>query len=88
MKCDSNVILLWLDRQLIFVFRPGDFVPGDSGASVVNQERKALGILYAAWITEIPVMLLLLLTLLLLRIECDRFQIGVDQQTNLRITHI
>ena len=43
---------VWFDRQLIFAFKPGDFVPGDSGASVVNQEGKALGILHAAWITE------------------------------------
>ncbi|PKK70179.1 hypothetical protein RhiirC2_747060, partial [Rhizophagus irregularis] len=43
---------VWFDRQLIFEFKPGDFVPGDSGASVVNKEGKALGILHAAWITE------------------------------------
>ncbi|CAG8645819.1 1236_t:CDS:1 [Paraglomus brasilianum] len=43
---------VWFDRQLIFKFKPGDFVPGDSGASVVNKEGKALGILHAAWITE------------------------------------
>ncbi|RGB28765.1 hypothetical protein C1646_672972 [Rhizophagus diaphanus] len=43
---------VWFDRQLIFEFKPGNFVPGDSGASVVNKEGKALGILHAAWITE------------------------------------
>ncbi|CAG8618504.1 15720_t:CDS:2 [Acaulospora morrowiae] len=43
---------VWFDRQLIFDFKHGDFVPGDSGASVVDKEGKALGILHAAWITE------------------------------------
>ncbi|CAG8771461.1 9962_t:CDS:1 [Dentiscutata erythropus] len=43
---------VWFDRQLVFSFRPGDFEPGDSGASAVDQEGKALGILHAAWITE------------------------------------
>ncbi|CAG8713892.1 18916_t:CDS:2, partial [Racocetra persica] len=42
---------VWLDRQLVFCFRPGDFELGDSGASVIDQEGKALGILHAAWIT-------------------------------------
>ncbi|CAG8607159.1 3281_t:CDS:2 [Diversispora eburnea] len=47
-KCYPTV---WFDRQLIFFFRAGDFEPGDSGASVVNQKGKALGILHASWMT-------------------------------------
>ncbi|CAG8711738.1 12635_t:CDS:2 [Funneliformis mosseae] len=43
---------VWFDRQLIFAFRPGDFVSRDSKASIVNKEGKALGILHAVWITE------------------------------------
>ncbi|RIA95502.1 hypothetical protein C1645_757415 [Glomus cerebriforme] len=48
-KCYPAV---WFDRQLAFEFKYGDFEPGDSGASVVDKEGKALGILHAAWITE------------------------------------
>ena len=43
---------MWFDRQLIFAFKPGDFALGDSGASVANQEGKALGILHAKWTTS------------------------------------
>ncbi|CAI2163856.1 4861_t:CDS:2, partial [Funneliformis geosporum] len=39
---------LWFDRQLLFDFRHEDFLTGDSGASVVDQNGKALGILHAA----------------------------------------
>ncbi|CAB5199226.1 unnamed protein product [Rhizophagus irregularis] len=48
-KCYPAV---WFDRQLAFKFKHGDFEPGDSGASVVDKEGKALGILHAAWMTE------------------------------------
>jgi len=37
---------------LAFKFKHGDFEPGDSGASVVDKEGKALGILHVAWMTE------------------------------------
>jgi hypothetical protein len=43
---------VWFDRQLVFRFKYGDYEPGDSGASVVDEKGKALGILHAAWITE------------------------------------
>ncbi|RIA94975.1 hypothetical protein C1645_817348 [Glomus cerebriforme] len=41
----------WFDRQLAFKFESGDFECGDSGASVVDEKGKALGILHAKWIT-------------------------------------
>jgi hypothetical protein len=47
-KCYPTV---WFDRQLVFHFRPGDFECGDSGASVVDQKGKALGILHSSWLT-------------------------------------
>ena len=47
-KCYPTV---WFDRQLVFYFRPGDFECGDSGASVVDQKGKALGILHSSWLT-------------------------------------
>jgi hypothetical protein len=37
----------WFDRQLAFMFKPGEFECGDSGASVVDKQGKALGILHA-----------------------------------------
>ncbi|UZO27625.1 uncharacterized protein OCT59_019815 [Rhizophagus irregularis] len=37
----------WFDRQLAFLFKPGEFECGDSGASVVDKKGKALGILHA-----------------------------------------
>ncbi|CAG8645271.1 3152_t:CDS:2 [Ambispora gerdemannii] len=48
-KCYPAV---WFDRQLVFYFITGDFKPGDSGASVVDQKGKALGILHASWMTK------------------------------------
>ncbi|PKY60969.1 hypothetical protein RhiirA4_485341 [Rhizophagus irregularis] len=39
-KCYPTV---WFDRQLVFKFNYGDFEPGDSGASVVGKNGKALG---------------------------------------------
>ncbi|RIA78912.1 hypothetical protein C1645_842076 [Glomus cerebriforme] len=42
----------WFDRQLAFKFKSGDFECGDSGASVVDEKGKALGILHANWITS------------------------------------
>ncbi|CAG8498601.1 5919_t:CDS:2 [Ambispora leptoticha] len=47
-KCYPTV---WFDRQLVFFFRPGDFETGDSGASIMDQKGKALGILHASWMT-------------------------------------
>ncbi|PKY58232.1 hypothetical protein RhiirA4_479975, partial [Rhizophagus irregularis] len=41
----------WFDRQLAFKFESGDFDCGDSGASVMDETGKALGILHAKWIT-------------------------------------
>ncbi|CAB5345824.1 unnamed protein product [Rhizophagus irregularis] len=41
----------WFDRQLAFKFESGDFDCGDSGASVIDETGKALGILHAKWIT-------------------------------------
>ncbi|CAB4392448.1 unnamed protein product [Rhizophagus irregularis] len=41
----------WFDRQLAFKFESGDFDCGDSGASVMDESGKALGILHARWIT-------------------------------------
>ncbi|RIA94978.1 hypothetical protein C1645_817351, partial [Glomus cerebriforme] len=41
----------WFDRQLAFKFESGDFECGDSGASVVDEKGRALGILHAKWIT-------------------------------------
>ncbi|GBB96768.1 hypothetical protein RclHR1_02830004 [Rhizophagus clarus] len=43
-KCYPTV---WFDRQLAFQFEPGEFECGDSGASVVDKQGKALGILHA-----------------------------------------
>ncbi|UZO27631.1 uncharacterized protein OCT59_019821 [Rhizophagus irregularis] len=37
----------WFDRQLAFQFEPGEFECGDSGASVLDKQGKALGILHA-----------------------------------------
>jgi hypothetical protein len=45
-------LTVWFDRQLVFGFKYGDFELGDSGASVVDEKGKALGILHAAWVTE------------------------------------
>ncbi|GES83010.1 PLP-dependent transferase [Rhizophagus clarus] len=39
----------WFDRQLAFKFEPGEFEHGDSGASVLDEKGKALGILHAKW---------------------------------------
>jgi hypothetical protein len=41
----------WFDRQLAFKFETGDFDYGDSGASIIDEKGKALGILHAKWIT-------------------------------------
>ncbi|PKY53825.1 hypothetical protein RhiirA4_499668 [Rhizophagus irregularis] len=41
----------WFDRQLVFKFKSGDFDYGDSGASIIDETGKALGILHAKWIT-------------------------------------
>ncbi|CAB4483569.1 unnamed protein product [Rhizophagus irregularis] len=41
----------WFDRQLAFKFESGDFDCGDSGASIIDETGKALGILHAKWIT-------------------------------------
>ncbi|PKY44958.1 hypothetical protein RhiirA4_515296 [Rhizophagus irregularis] len=41
----------WFDRQLVFKFESGDFDCGDSGASIIDETGKALGILHAKWIT-------------------------------------
>ncbi|CAB4392447.1 unnamed protein product [Rhizophagus irregularis] len=43
--------IIWFDRQLAFKFESGDFDCGDSGASVMDETGKALGILHAKWIT-------------------------------------
>ncbi|GBB96774.1 hypothetical protein RclHR1_02830010 [Rhizophagus clarus] len=37
----------WFDRQLAFQFEPGEFECGDSGASILDKQGKALGILHA-----------------------------------------
>ncbi|GBB96397.1 hypothetical protein RclHR1_27420002, partial [Rhizophagus clarus] len=42
----------WFDRQLAFKFEPGEFECGDSGASIIDETGKALGILHAKWITS------------------------------------
>ncbi|RIA93088.1 hypothetical protein C1645_763191 [Glomus cerebriforme] len=41
----------WFDRQLVFAFDNGGFDWGDSGASIMDGEGKALGILHAKWVT-------------------------------------
>ncbi|GBC53011.2 kinase-like domain-containing protein [Rhizophagus irregularis DAOM 181602=DAOM 197198] len=41
----------WFDRQLAFKFESGEFESGDSGASIIDERGKALGILHAKWIT-------------------------------------
>ena len=41
----------WFDRQLAFKFESGEFECGDSGASVLDEKGKALGILHAKWTT-------------------------------------
>ncbi|UZO27634.1 uncharacterized protein OCT59_019824 [Rhizophagus irregularis] len=41
----------WFDRQLAFKFESGDFDCGDSGASIIDETGKAIGILHARWIT-------------------------------------
>jgi hypothetical protein len=43
--------IIWFDRQLAFKFESGDFDCGDSGASIMDETGKALGILHAKWIT-------------------------------------
>ncbi|GET01360.1 kinase-like domain-containing protein [Rhizophagus clarus] len=48
-KCYPAV---WFDRQLVFKFKSGDFDSGDSGASIIDETGKALGILHAKWITS------------------------------------
>jgi hypothetical protein len=42
----------WFDRQLAFQFESGEFEHGDSGASIIDERGKALGILHAKWITS------------------------------------
>jgi hypothetical protein len=37
----------WFDRQLAFQFESGEFECGDSGASIIDEKGKALGILHA-----------------------------------------
>ncbi|PKY29990.1 hypothetical protein RhiirB3_418447, partial [Rhizophagus irregularis] len=40
-----------LDSEILFKFESGDFNCDDSGASVLDEAGKALGILHAKWIT-------------------------------------
>jgi hypothetical protein len=44
--------IIWFDRQLAFKFESGEFDSGDSGASIIDETGKALGILHAKWITS------------------------------------
>lgn len=41
--------ICWFDRQIVVSFKSGDFEPGDSGASVIDENGIVLGILHAQW---------------------------------------
>ncbi|RUS12648.1 hypothetical protein BC937DRAFT_87311, partial [Endogone sp. FLAS-F59071] len=40
---------IWFDRQLAVRFQIGDVIKGDSGATIVDENGKALGMLHANW---------------------------------------
>ncbi|RHZ79829.1 hypothetical protein Glove_140g17 [Diversispora epigaea] len=44
--------IIWFDRQLVFEFKSCEFNYGDSGASVIDENGKALGILHSKFETN------------------------------------
>ncbi|RIA98943.1 hypothetical protein C1645_731287 [Glomus cerebriforme] len=59
-QLDSNIIdgrkkcfpVIWFDRQLAFAFKTKEFDYGDSGASILDERGKALGMLHAKFETN------------------------------------
>ena len=51
-KRKGSYPVIWFDRQLAFKFEFGEFDSGDSGANIIDETGKALGILHAKWTTS------------------------------------